>query len=262
MIPSCANYTNRANCLISLNNCVYLQKARLVIIMKHRNSLETYSRWLFKINTNNYVTMCHASLITLTGVVVVSIALAILLGTMTLQAANAQNSSSINSNIGTTKTPTANGSNKTVVIAAPGAAATVVTTGNKTIITTATPTANFNRTGFTNLYVLTSPTEKTFPIKYNIKGGKLVGMLEDKDRTTLALVLNPSAHGGDFTVELARNVIDSKGASNADSKYQIKIDGKGVDYKEVSNNVNARILSIDFSKDNRFTEISGTRMTS
>ena len=271
MIPNCANYTNRANCLISLNNCVYLQKARLVIIMKHRNSLETYNRWLFKINTNNYITMCHASLITLTGVVVVSIALAILLGTMTLQAANAQNSSSINSNIGTElKLLTANGSNKTVVIAAPGAAATVVTTGNKTIITTATPTptisksttANFNRTGFTNLYVLTSPTGKTFPIKYNIKGGKLVGMLEDKDRTTLALVLNPSAHGGNFTVELARNVIDSKGASNADSKYQIKIDGKGVDYKEVANNVNARILSIDFSKDNRFTEISGTRMTS
>ena len=87
-------------------------------------------------------------------------------------------------------------------------------------------------------------------------------MLDDKDRTTLALVLNPSAHGGNFMVELARNVIDSKGASNADSKYQIKIGGKGVDYKEVANNVNARILSIDFSKDNRFTEISGTRMTS
>jgi hypothetical protein len=261
MIPSCANYTNHVNCLISLNNRVYLQKARLVIIKKHRNSLETYNRWLFKINTNNYITMCHASLITLTGVVVVSIALAVLLGTMTLQAANAQNSSSINSNIGTTKTPTANGSNKTVVIAAPGAAATVVTTGNKTIITptiSKSITANFNRTGFTNLYVLTSPTGKTFPIKYNIKGGKLVGMLEDKDRTTLALVLNPIAHGGNFTVELARNVIDSKGASNADSIYQIKIDGKGVDYKEVANNVNARILSIDFSKNNRFTEISGT----
>jgi hypothetical protein len=195
---------------------------------------------------------------------------------LTHQTANAQNSSSNTSNIGTdltnttAKTSAANGSNKTVVIATPGAAATVVTTGNKTIITAATPTpttsksatANFNRTGFTNLYVLTSPTGKTFPIKYNIKGGKLVGMLEDKDRTTLALVLNPSANGGNFTVELPRNVIDSKGASNVDSKYQIKIDGKGVDYKEVANNVNARILSIDFSKDNRFIEIIGTQMTS
>ena len=196
-----------------------------------------------------------------------SFALAILLGTMT-STANAQNSSSINSNVGTAKTPTANESNKTVVVAAPGSAATVVTKGNKTIIsTTPTPTtssrgiANFNRTGFTNLYVLTSPTGKTFPIKYSIKGGKLVGMLADKDRTTQVLVLDPGKNGGNMTIELPRSVIDSKGASNADTKYQIKIDGKGVDYKEVANNVNARILSIGFSKDNRFMEIIGTQMT-
>jgi hypothetical protein len=239
----------------------------MVVIMKHRNSLETYNRWLFKINTNNYITKYHNWL---TGVVIMSIALVIFLGTMSLQAANAQNSSSNNSNIGTAKAPTANGSNKTVVIAAPGAAATVVTTGNKTIITAGTPTpttgksatANFNRTGFANLYLLTSPTGKTYPIKYTIKGGKLVGMLEDKDRTTMVLVLNPSANGGNFTVELPRNVVDSKGPSNADTKYQIKIDGKGVDYKEVANNVNARLLSIYFSKDNRFIEIIGTQMTS
>ncbi len=85
--------------------------------------------------------------------------------------------------------------------------------------------------------------------------------LIQKDRTTLVLILNPSAKGGNFTIELPRNVIDSKGASNADIKYQIKIDGKGVDYKEVANNVNARILSIDFSKDNRFVELIGTQMT-
>jgi hypothetical protein len=223
--------------------------------MKDRNSLETYYCWMFKIKPENYII--------LSGVVVVSIALAIFLGTITLQVANSQNSSSKSN-----KTPMANGTNKTVVVAAPGAAATVVTTGNKTtIISTPTPTtsssasANFNRTGFTNLYVVTSPNGKTFPIKYSIKGGKLVGILDDKDRTTLVLVINPSAKGGNFTIELPRHVIDSKGASNADTKYQIKIDGKGVDYKEVANNVNARILSIDFSKDNRFIELIGTQMT-
>jgi len=225
---------------------------------------------LFKINTNHYTNMCHTSLIGLTGVVIVSIALAILLCTVTLHGANALNSSSINSSVGTAKTPTANATNKTIVIAPPGATASVVTTGNKTIITAATPTPTtsksatpvFNRTGFTNLYVVTSATGKTFPIKYNIKGGKLVGMLEDKDRATLVLVLNPSANGGSFAVELPRNVIDSKGASNVDTKFLIKIDGKGVDYKEGANNENARILSIDFSKDNRFIEIIGTQMAS
>jgi hypothetical protein len=111
-----------------------------------------------------------------------------------------------------------------------------------------------------HLYVLTSPTGKTFPIKYTIIGGKLVGMLADKHRTTLVLVLDPGQKGGNMTIELPRNIITSKGASNSDTKYQIKIDGKGVDYKEVANNMNARMLSIGFSKDNRFIEIIGMQM--
>ena len=86
-------------------------------------------------------------------------------------------------------------------------------------------------------------------------------MLADRDRTTLVLVLNPSAKGGNMSIELPRHVLDSKGSSNADTKYLMKIDGKGVDYKEVANNANARILSINFSKDNRLVEIIGTQMT-
>lgn len=164
-----------------------------------------------------------------------------------------------------------NAQNSTASNASGGIAAktNITTTGNKTvIIIPAAPAKSssaaapiYNRTGFTNLYVLTI-NGKTFPIKYSINGGKLVGILADKDRSTLVLVLNPSGNGGNLTTELPRNVIDSKGASNADTKYLIKIDGKGVDYKEVANNVNARILSIDFSKDNRFIEIIGTQMTS
>ncbi|MFZ0223478.1 MAG: hypothetical protein WA323_13880 [Candidatus Nitrosopolaris sp.] len=142
---------------------------------------------------------------------------------------------------------------------------TISSAGNKTIIITPSIPAKstspaYNRTGFNNLYVLTI-NGKTFPIKYSITGGKVVGLLADKDRTTLVLVLDPSAKGGNMTIELPRHVMDSKGASNADTKYQIKIDGKGVDYKEVANNADARILSIDFSKDNRLVEIIGTQLT-
>ena len=168
-----------------------------------------------------------------------------------LQIVNAQNSTASNASGGT------------------AAKTNITATGNKTVIiipaapakSSSTAAPSYNRTGFTNLNVLTI-NGKTFPIKYSINGGKLVGILADKDRTTLVLVLNPSGNGGNFTTELPRNVIDSKGASNADTKFLIKIDGKGVDYKELANNVNARILSIDFSKDNRFIEIIGTQMTS
>jgi len=138
---------------------------------------------------------------------------------------------------------------------ATGAKTTITTTGNKTVlVTNAAPknnTSAYNRTGFSNLYVL----------NINGIGGKLVGMLGDKDRTTTVLVLNPSGNGGNLTIELPRKMTDSKGASNGDTKYLVKIDGKGVDYKEVANNVNARVLSIKFSKDNRFMEIIGTQMT-
>jgi hypothetical protein len=118
-----------------------------------------------------------------------------------------------------------------------------------------------NMTGFTNAANLTLK-DKIFPIKYNITGGKLVGLLPDKDKTTVVAVLSPG--GSDkmvLTIELPRNVIDSKGQGNTDTKFVVKIDNKGVDYKEVANNLNARILGIDFSKGDRVVEITGTQMT-
>lgn len=180
-------------------------------------------------------------------------------------------------NQGTSAPATNNNNNKAVVKVAPGSTATITTAGNKTIVSASSSSKTntggvsssssssnklaLNKTGFTNTYILTI-NGKIFSIKYDINGGKLVGMLADKDRSTLVLVLNPSAKGGNMTIELPRNMIDSKGASNVDTKYQVKIDGKGVDYKEVANNLNARIASINFSKDNRFMEIIGTTIAS
>jgi hypothetical protein len=120
-----------------------------------------------------------------------------------------------------------------------------------------------NMTGFTNAANLTLK-DKIFPIKYNITGGKLVGLLPDKDKTTVVAVLSPGGSGEKnmiFTIELPRNVIDSKGQGNTDIKFVVKIDNKGVDYKELANNLNARILGIDFSKGDRVVEITGTQMT-
>jgi hypothetical protein len=120
-----------------------------------------------------------------------------------------------------------------------------------------------NMTGFTNAANLTLK-DKIFPIKYNITGGKLVGLLPDKDKTTLVAVLSPGGSGEKnmiFTIELPRNVIDSKGQGNTDTKYVVKIDNKGVEYKDLANNLNARILGIDFSKGDRVVEITGTQMT-
>jgi hypothetical protein len=184
--------------------------------------------------------------------------LLLLASTAIIQPLNAQNSTMSGAGGSSGKTTITAAGNKTIIMISPGRNTTLGAASSSSATTSG---ANYNRTGFNNLYVLTF-NGKTFPIKYTITGGKLVGILADKDRSTLVLVLNPSANGGNFTTELPRNLIDSKGASNADTKYLIKIDGKGVDYKEVANNLNARILTIDFSKDNRFVEIIGTQMAS
>jgi hypothetical protein len=191
-------------------------------------------------------------------VMAIPLVLLLLVSTAIIQPLNAQNSTMSGAGGSSGKTTITPAGNKTIIMISPGRNTTLGAASSSSATTSG---ANYNRTGFNNLYVLTF-NGKTFPIKYTITGGKLVGILADKDRSTLVLVLNPSANGGNFTTELPRNLIDSKGASNADTKYLIKIDGKGVDYKEVANNLNARILTIDFSKDNRFVEIIGTQMTS
>jgi hypothetical protein len=188
----------------------------------------------------------------------IPLVLLLLVSTAIIQPLNAQNSTMSGAGGSSGKTTITAAGNKTIIMISPGRNTTLGAASSSSATTSG---ANYNRTGFNNLYVLTF-NGKTFPIKYTTTGGKLVGILADKDRSTLVLVLNPSANGGNFTTELPRNLIDSKGASNADTKYLIKIDGKGVDYKEVANNLNARILTIDFSKDNRFVEIIGTQMTS
>jgi hypothetical protein len=126
-----------------------------------------------------------------------------------------------------------------------------------------TSSSSLNMSHFTNVANLVI-NGKTFPNKYNITGGKLLGLVADNDKTAVVAVISPGGSGEKnmiFTIELPRNVIDPKGQGNTDTKFVVKIDGKGVDYKEVANNLNARILGIDFSKDNRIIETSGTQMT-
>jgi len=184
----------------------------------------------------------------------------ILLFAVCYPAALAQNLSSMNNYSNNSNTATPNSSAKTVVIPQ----------GNKAPITTANSAATgksnnvqagSNRTGFDNISNLVIK-DKTFPIKYDITNGKLLGIIGDKDKTTLVLLLGSVLDNGKLTVELPRNVLDAKSQGNTDAKYNIKIDNKDVDYKEVGTNLNARILQTDFGKNDRMIEITGTEMTS
>ncbi|HET7149194.1 MAG TPA: hypothetical protein VFI73_11920 [Candidatus Nitrosopolaris sp.] len=97
------------------------------------------------------------------------------------------------------------------------------------------------------------------PLKYSITTGKLLGVVEDKDKTTLIAVISTPSDKGTLNIELPRNIIDNKGQSNADAKYTVHVDGKDATFRETSNNKTARTLSIDFNKDARMIEIIGTQ---
>ena len=176
-------------------------------------------------------------------------------------AASAQNLFPLNNSNNSKTTTNLNPSSKTVVIPQ-GNKATIITTASNPATTGKSNNTQIgsNQTGFANVSNLMIK-DKTFPIKYNITNGKLLGIVGDKDKTTLVLLLGSSLDNGKLTIELPRNVIDAKSQGNTDTKYNVKVDNKDVDYKEVGTNLNARILQIDFGKDNRMMEITGTEMT-
>jgi hypothetical protein len=45
---------------------------------------------------------------------------------------------------------------------------------------------------------------KTFPIKYNITGGKLLGVIADNDRSTLVVIIGSLRDNAKLTIELPR----------------------------------------------------------
>jgi hypothetical protein len=100
---------------------------------------------------------------------------------------------------------------------------------------------------------------KSYPIKYNMTTGKLLGLMEDKDKSTLIGIVSTPSDKGTLTIEIPRNIIDDKGQSNADAKYTVHVDGKDATFRETSNNPTARTLAIDFNKDARMIEIIGTQ---
>ena len=120
-----------------------------------------------------------------------------------------------------------------------------------------------NRSGFTYAYDVVL-NGKTYPIKYNTTGGNLLALAADTNQKTLLAVIGSTADKGKLIIELPRTVIDAKGQDKGqqagDAKFEVHIDKKPVEYKEIANSKDARIIQIDTSKNDRTIEIIGTRM--
>jgi hypothetical protein len=172
--------------------------------------------------------------------------------------------------------------NKTTITAEKGQAATtapaptVTVQGNKTTITSAAAPTTAGGGGGGNKTTATSvPTTaggggggnktyslniggKTYPIKYQItgNGNKLNNIIPQKDNATL-LANIVSTSDGILTIELPRNIIDSKKQGGTDDDYAASADGQDTTANEIKNTNQVRTLAIDFDKGTNQIEVTG-----
>jgi hypothetical protein len=123
--------------------------------------------------------------------------------------------------------------------------------------------AQNSNTGFGDTTYLGLPNGKSIPIKYVINTGKLLGVVLDKSRATLNVILSSTsgADNGNLTIQIPRDVVDNKKEGNADAPFRVHVDGKDATFKENDNTKTTRTLSIQFSKDAKVIDIIGSKST-
>src|SRR5215212_4453502 len=172
-------------------------------------------------------------------------------------AAEADNATTITTE-GNTTTITTEGGTTTITTGGP----TVITEDNATGATARsgdTPNATGPRTvTASNAFNLTID-DQTYPLMYNITGGEVSSITADRAQSTL-LINIASREDGTLTIELPRNVIDSKAQGNTDEEYAVFVDDQPINFEETTNNNEARVLEIGFDNGAEQIEIAGTQM--
>lgn len=100
---------------------------------------------------------------------------------------------------------------------------------------------------------------KTYAIKYQITGGNLTAISAAKDNITLLLNVSSTSNGR-LTIELPRNIIDSRKQGNVDDNFTVFEDGQYVAADEIRTNPQARTLMVGFDNGTSIIEITGTQM--
>jgi hypothetical protein len=124
--------------------------------------------------------------------------------------------------------------------------------------------AQNSNTGFGETTNLALPNGKSISIKYVINTGKLLGLVLDKSRATLNVLLSSASvndNNGNLTIQIPRDVVDNKKEGNADASFRVHIDGKDATFTENDNTKTTRTLSIQFGKDAKVIDIIGSKST-
>jgi hypothetical protein len=101
---------------------------------------------------------------------------------------------------------------------------------------------------------------KIYPINYQLTGtgNKIISIILEKDNSTLlGNIASPS--NGTLTIQLPRNVIDSKKqGTNLDENYAVLVDGKNAGFNQIKNDTRVRTLAIVLGEGSKNIEIVGT----
>jgi hypothetical protein len=115
-----------------------------------------------------------------------------------------------------------------------------------TFIHNNTAYAQSSNTGFGETTYLALPNGKSVSMPYLINTGKVLGVVLDKSRATLDVILSSTSadDNGNLTIQIPRDVVD-----------------KDATFRETDNNKTARTLSIQFGKDAKVIDIIGSKST-
>src|SRR6476661_337831 len=103
-------------------------------------------------------------------------------------------------------------------------------------------------------------TGEAYPINYQITGAKLNNISAPLANATLLVNISPISDGI-LTIELPRNLIDSKKQGSIDDRYTILDDGRHtIPSREIKNNKQVRTLEIHFDKTAKYINVVGNKM--
>jgi hypothetical protein len=110
----------------------------------------------------------------------------------------------------------------------------------------------------TGILPLSIPVENTnFTINYSVDNTSVSEIKLNKQSTALEITLQTTGHGV-LMINLPRELIDAKTATNFDDGFFVLSDGQEISYNEVHKTINDRTLSIQFSSGTEKIEIIGT----
>ncbi len=103
--------------------------------------------------------------------------------------------------------------------------------------------------------------DNTYPIRYMITSGQVESMFVDLPARALMVTVN-SKDAGQLTVELPRNIIDSRQDNNVDVRYQVFVgrltENEGVmpaTFQEIEKTDQRRVLVIDYPADSEYPSL-------